>query len=80
MTPEDRLARIDDAACLDFLSRMVQHKSHSQTDGERALAAFMVPAMQALGLEAELTPVPGNRVNAIGRWQGQGGVSRCCLD
>jgi acetylornithine deacetylase len=31
--------------------------------------------MQALGLEAELQPVEGARVNAIGRWRGAGGGS-----
>src|SRR5277367_3601225 len=73
MTAEQLLATIDEAACLDFLARMVRHKSYSQTDGERALAAFMAREMQGLGLEAELTPGPGDRVNAIGRWRGTGG-------
>ena len=67
MTAEQLLASIDNAACLDFLARMVQHKSYSQTDGERALAAFMAQEMQALGLDSALTPVPGDRVNAVGR-------------
>jgi acetylornithine deacetylase len=73
MTAEQLLASIDSAACLEFLARMVQHKSYSQTDGERALAAFMAQQMQALGLDATLTPVPGDRVNAMGRWRGTGG-------
>src|SRR5579884_1336825 len=73
MTPEQLLARIDEKACLDFLSRMVQHKSYSQSEGEKALAAFMAEQMTALGLEARLTPVPGDRVNALGRWHGAGG-------
>src|SRR5438876_5380918 len=73
MTPEKLLARIDEKSCLEFLSRMVQHKSYSQTDGERVLAAFMRDQMQALGLEAELTAVEGSRVNAISRWRGTGG-------
>jgi acetylornithine deacetylase len=73
MTPQDLLARIDERACLDFLSRMVQHKSYSQSAGERELAAFMAEQMRALGLQAELTPVEGERVNAIGRWRGTGG-------
>ena len=72
MTPEALLAGIDEKSCLDFLSGMVQHKSYTQTEGERALADFMVRQMQALGLEAALTPVPGGRVNAIGRWRGSG--------
>src|SRR5580658_5471553 len=73
MNTEQLLASIDNAACLDFLARMVQHKSYSQTDGERALAAFMAQQMQALGLDATLTPVPGDRVNAMGSWRGTGG-------
>ena len=32
--------RIDERACLDFLSRMARHKSYSETEGERALAAL----------------------------------------
>ncbi len=31
MTPEALLDRIDEAYCLDFLARMVQHKSYSAT-------------------------------------------------
>jgi acetylornithine deacetylase len=67
------LARLDEKACLGFLSEMARHKSYSQTDGERALAAFMAARMRDLGLEAELQPVEGTRVNAIGRWKGAGG-------
>ncbi len=73
MTHEDLLKHIDERACLDFLSAMARHKSYSQTDGERKLAAFMADEMRALGLEAELTSVPGDRVNAVGRWRGVGG-------
>jgi acetylornithine deacetylase len=73
MTREELLARIDEAACLDFLSRMVQHKSYSETPDERVLAEFMLAEMRKLGLDAELTPVPGGRVNAIGRLRGSGG-------
>lgn len=73
MSPEALLAPIDTRACLDFLVRMVQHKSYTQTEGERELAGFMVREMQAVGLDASLTPVPGGRVNAIGRWCGAGG-------
>jgi len=75
MTPEQLLARIDDKACLDLLSRMVQHKSYSQTQGEKDLAGFMAEQMRGIGLEAELTPVPGDRVNAVGRLRGAGGGS-----
>ncbi|MBV9783992.1 MAG: M20/M25/M40 family metallo-hydrolase [Acidisphaera sp.] len=74
MTQEDLLARIDEKACLAFLSGMVQHKSYSQTEGERQLAAFMAEQMQALGLEAELRPLgEGDRVNAVGRLRGVSG-------
>jgi acetylornithine deacetylase len=75
MTPDEILARIDQDACLALLSRMVQHKSYSQTPGEQVLAAFMADQMRALGMEAELTPVPGDRVNAVGRLRGTGGGS-----
>ena len=73
MTNEELLKHIDERACLDFLSAMARHKSYSQTEGEKKLAAFMAEEMRALGLEAELTPVPGDRVNAVGRWRGTGG-------
>ena len=73
MTPDDIVARIDRDACLSLLSRMAQHKSYSQTPGERELAGFMADQMRALGLDAELTPVPGDRVNAVGRLKGTGG-------
>ncbi|GLR77710.1 M20/M25/M40 family metallo-hydrolase (plasmid) [Azospirillum oryzae] len=73
MDTAEILARLDTDAALAFLSRMVQHKSYSQTEGERELARFMAASMSGLGLEAELTPVPGGRVNAVGRWRGTGG-------
>jgi acetylornithine deacetylase len=52
---------------------MVRHKSHSETEGERRLAERMVEIMRAMGLEASLRPVEGDRVNAIGVWRGTGG-------
>jgi acetylornithine deacetylase len=67
------LNRLDQKACLDFLSTMVKHKSYSQTGGERKLAEFMTASMRGLGLDAELQAVEGTRVNAIGRWRGAGG-------
>ncbi|POR56559.1 M20 family metallopeptidase [Bosea psychrotolerans] len=67
------LARLDEKAALDFLSAMVRHKSYSETEGERVLAAFMADKMREIGIEAELQPVVGERVNAIGRWKGTGG-------
>ncbi|WP_122663362.1 M20 family metallopeptidase [Pseudomonas viridiflava] len=73
MTPEALLERIDEAYCLDFLARMVQHKSYSATPEERQLAEYMAAQMQALGLDSQLMPVPGERLNAIGTLKGQGG-------
>lgn len=73
MTRDALLGRIDEKACLDFLAQMVQHKSYSQTEEERKLATFMADEMRALGLQSELTQVEGERVNAVGRWPGQGG-------
>jgi acetylornithine deacetylase len=73
MTKDELLARIDAKSCLDFLSRMARHKSYSQTEGERTLALFMAEELRKLGLETELMPVEGERVNAIGRWRGAGG-------
>jgi acetylornithine deacetylase len=67
------LARLDEKAALDFLSAMARHKSYSETEGERVLAAFMADKMREIGVEAELQPVVGERVNAIGRWKGTGG-------
>jgi acetylornithine deacetylase len=72
------LGMVDEKACLDFLAEMVRHKSYSATDGERALAAFMVDRMREIGLAAELQPVEGDRVNAIGRLKGEGG-GKCLL-
>ena len=74
MNPQQLLDRIDTEFCLKFLSRMVQHKSYSQTEGERVLAAWMAEQMKVLGLEVELSPVAGERVNAIGRLRGTGGA------
>ena len=74
MTDALSLARsIDEQACLDTLSEMVQHKSHSETEGERVLALRMVEIMSQMGLEAFAQPVEGDRINAIGIWRGIGG-------
>lgn len=67
------LARVDEQASLDFLSRMVRHKSYSQTDGEKDLARYMVGQMREIGLAADLQSVPGDRFNAIGTLRGSGG-------
>jgi acetylornithine deacetylase len=73
MTKDEIVARVDERYCLDFLARMVQQKSYSQTEGERKLTAMMATEMTALGLEAGLRPVEGERVNAVGTWHGTGG-------
>ena len=73
MTHEELLARVDTKACLDFLASMARHKSYSQSEGEHTLAAFMAQQMTALGIEAKLSPVEGERVNAVGTWRGTGG-------
>jgi len=73
MTKDEIIARVDERYCLSFLARMVQHKSYSQTEGERKLAAMMASEMTALGFEAGLRPVEGERVNAVGTWRGTGG-------
>jgi acetylornithine deacetylase len=67
------LSKVDDRACLDFLSRMVQHKSYTETEGERDLVRFMVQQMRAMGMQADEAPVEGQRINAIGTWKGTGG-------
>lgn len=72
MNSQQLLAAVDDDYCLNFLARMVQHKSYSQTDGERKLAEYMASQMQMLGLETQLQPVPGERLNAIGTLRGDG--------
>ncbi len=69
------LEKIDDQACIDFLARMVRHKSYTETEGERELAVFMRDAMTGLGIDAELQPVVDRRVNAIGTYRGIGGGS-----
>ncbi|RAI01965.1 acetylornithine deacetylase [Acuticoccus sediminis] len=73
MTPDEILAHIDEDACIARLADMVRHKSYSETEGEIALARHMAEILDGLGLEAELQPVVGDRVNAIGRLKGTGG-------
>lgn len=73
MTPQALINTIDEAYCLDFLSRLVQYKSYSATPEERQLAEYMAGQMHELGLHTELMPVPGERLNAIGTLKGQGG-------
>jgi acetylornithine deacetylase len=66
------LSLINEQECIDFLARMVQHKSYTETEGERKLAEFMFDQMRSLGIEAELQSVVGERRNAIGRYVGSG--------
>ena len=74
MDPKSLIGKIDEKSCLDFLSMMVRHKSHSQTEGERELARVMAREMEAIGVQAELQPFDdGQRFNAIGRLKGTGG-------
>ncbi|MGJ4894334.1 MULTISPECIES: M20 family metallopeptidase [unclassified Bradyrhizobium] len=74
MDRNDLLARIDIPASLALLSRMVQHKSYSKTEGEKQLATFMAEQMSAIGLDAAVAPFGAEgRVNAVGRWHGTGG-------
>lgn len=73
MNKDDLLARVDERACLEFLSKMVRHRSYSQTEGEKELAHYMVGQMREIGLDANLQDVPGDRFNAIGTLKGTGG-------
>lgn len=72
MTPEEICAALDEDACIARLVDMVQHKSYTETDGERALAEHMADISRELGMEAELQPVEGTRVNTIATLKGQG--------
>ena len=67
-------ARVDEQASLNFLAEMVRFKSYSSTDGETALARFMVEAMRDIGLDAEAQWVEAERYNAIGRLPGENDV------
>ncbi|UWQ16434.1 M20 family metallopeptidase [Jannaschia sp. M317] len=73
MTPEQICATLDETACIDRLTAMVRHKSYTETEGERALAARMADICTELGMDAELQPVEGPRVNAIATLKGEGG-------
>jgi len=76
MTPHHTLPAIDEDACLDTLAEMIRHKSYSETEGELALVRWTVAEMARAGIRAEARPVPGGRLNAIGRWGGAGGGGR----
>ncbi|KAK1529964.1 diaminopropionate ammonia-lyase [Colletotrichum paranaense] len=67
---------IDQAHCLAFLSRLIQIKSYSQTDGELEATDFMAEQMRKIGLESAICPFDnGRRQNAIGIWKGHHSVS-----
>lgn len=71
--PRHLVDAVDGPAALDFLAQMISFKSYSGEPGEADLARFMVNAMKTLGLEADLSPVPKDRFNAIGTLKGKGG-------
>jgi len=73
MTPDDICDLVDETHCLNRLAKMVQHKSYTETEGERNLAENMVGICQEIGLDAYLQPVEGERVNAIATLTGTGG-------
>ncbi|KAF8858385.1 Zn-dependent exopeptidase [Acephala macrosclerotiorum] len=63
---------IDKAKCLSLLSKLVQIKSYSQTEGEIEVTNFISQKMKDIGLEADIFPFSnGKRQNAIGRWKGK---------
>lgn len=68
------LDRVDEKACLDFISMMVQHKTYSGTEGETVLVRRMVDEMQAIGLDAHIHHFGDEgRCNAVGTFRGSGG-------
>ena len=77
--PRRLIDAVDGPAALNFLAKMISFKSYSGEPGEADLARFMVNAMKTVGLEAELSPVPEERFNAIGTLKGTGRVS-CLTD
>ncbi|KAH9886179.1 Zn-dependent exopeptidase [Xylariomycetidae sp. FL2044] len=67
-----QLPDIDRDDCLSILSKLVQIKSYSQTDGELEVTAHMAQKMREIGLETELVPFDdGKRQNAVGIWRGK---------
>ncbi|KAH8660400.1 hypothetical protein BX600DRAFT_482286 [Xylariales sp. PMI_506] len=68
---------IDTERCLSFLSKLIQIKSYSQTDGELEATMFMADRMKEIGLEADVYPFDGGkRQNAVGIWRGSGQGNR----
>ena len=74
MNRERLFALVDRRACLDFVARMVRHRSYSNTQGESELSRFMARSMEELGLETTLQEVEPGRVQALGTLKGEGGV------
>lgn len=74
-TPQDLITQVDEEACLNRLADLVQHKSYTETDEERALAEHVHGICRGMGLASELQPVEGTRVNTIARLEGIGGGS-----
>ncbi|KAH6675402.1 acetylornithine deacetylase [Plectosphaerella plurivora] len=63
---------IDKKYCLDVLSRLVQIKSYSQTDGELEITEFMAGLMKDIGLDSQIHKFDDDkRQNVIGTWHGQ---------
>ncbi|WP_045390891.1 M20 family metallopeptidase [Falsirhodobacter sp. alg1] len=68
------LDSIDEKACLDLISMMVQHKTYSETEGETVLVKRMVEEMDAIGVNAHVHAFgEKGRCNAIGTLKGTGG-------
>lgn len=62
---------INDEECLDFLSKLIQIKSYSTTQGENEATQYMADAMKEIGLDADVYPFDnGARQNAVGVWHG----------
>lgn len=62
---------IDEKRCLDVLSRLVQIKSYSQTDGELEITQHMADLLRNIGLDSQIHKFDNNkRQNVIGTWHG----------
>ncbi|KAH6976579.1 putative acetylornithine deacetylase/Succinyl-diaminopimelate desuccinylase and related deacylase [Ilyonectria destructans] len=72
-----QIPEIDETHCLDLLSKLIQIKSYSQTNGELEATAFMAHRMKDIGLDATLHQFDsGKRQNAVGIWKGTGQGSK----
>lgn len=68
------LDRVNEKACLDFISMMVQHKSYSGTEGETVLVNRMVEEMNGADIGAVVHHFGDEgRCNAVGTLKGTGG-------